>query len=236
MPSTEPPRGIPMEPPFERLVACLERALAGPLPGFAAQSLLAPRPRPGWPGKTLPEGTRTGATLVLVYPLEGRAHVLLTLRGDRLLDHPGQVSLPGGAIERGETPERAALREGHEEVGLDPAEVRLLGRLTELFVPVSRFLLYPCVGVTPCRPRLRAAPGEVSRLIETDLVQLADPSMLGLEHRRLGGRPVEIPYLRVGDARIWGATAMILAELLAIIGLTPRPHEAPGRGSPRAAN
>ena len=80
---------------------------------------MAPRPRVGWQAGVIPEGARTAAALLLLYPIGDRAHVCLTRRAGSLGTHAGQISLPGGTVDDGETIERAALREAHEEIGLD---------------------------------------------------------------------------------------------------------------------
>src|SRR6185503_14229966 len=112
---------------------------------------MAPAPRLGWDPLQFPEGARDGAALLLVYPTFAEAtvgrphddtlHIALTVRGTGLRNHTGQVSLPGGRVEEGETLEAAALREATEEIGVDPSTVELLGRLTPLHIPVSGFLL-----------------------------------------------------------------------------------------------
>jgi 8-oxo-dGTP pyrophosphatase MutT (NUDIX family) len=89
---------------------------------------------------------RPAAALLLIYPHEDVWHVPLTVRGSGLRHHTGQVSLPGGRLDAGESIEQAALREAHEEVGVRPSEVEVLGRLTSLPVFVSGHMLHPVVG------------------------------------------------------------------------------------------
>src|SRR5262245_53453169 len=115
---------------FEELIERLHPSAFEYLPGPAAQAALAPRPRPSWDPGHVPEDARRAAALALLYPRAGEAVLLLTVRGAGLPRHGGQVSLPGGAIEGGETPEEAALREAFEEVGLDGRIVTVRGRLT----------------------------------------------------------------------------------------------------------
>src|SRR5688572_24582451 len=118
----------------------LQTALASELPGLRAQETLAPRPRAGWRAGHFPETARAAAVLLLmVQDGEGGAYVVLTRRAESLAKHAGQIALPGGAVDPGETIEAAALREAHEEIDLDPAQVRILGPLTKLHVPVSGF-------------------------------------------------------------------------------------------------
>src|SRR5207248_11030681 len=99
-----------------------------------------------WPAGFNPARIRHAAGLLLVFPVNDVPFVVLTLRADHLGRHGGQVSLPGGVIEPGETFEQAALREAHEEVGLSAADVRVLGALTPLDIPVTGFRLHPIVA------------------------------------------------------------------------------------------
>jgi 8-oxo-dGTP pyrophosphatase MutT (NUDIX family) len=198
----------------------IRERLARPLPGLDAQLRMAPRPRPGWNPRHLPDGLRDAAGLVVLYPHDDVLHLALTLRGSALRHHTGQVSLPGGRVDDGESIEAAALREAEEEVGLPPAAVEVLGRLTPLHIPVSGHLLHPVVGVTTARPRFRVAEAEVERLIEVPLARLRAPDVVAWDQRRRERPPtvlMDVPYFDVGGVRVWGATAMILAEFLAVI-------------------
>jgi 8-oxo-dGTP pyrophosphatase MutT (NUDIX family) len=196
----------------------LRRRLSAPLPGLDAQLRMAPNPRPNWDPQASP--LRAAAGLVLLYPYEHRWWLPLTLRASTLPHHTGQVSLPGGRLNAGESIEGAALREAFEEVGLPAAEVEVLGRLTPLPIPVSGHLLHPVVGVVARRPSFTIAPDEVERLIETPLQHLQRPDTVKWEQRarlRPPGGLMDVPYFDVDGARVWGATAMILAELLALL-------------------
>jgi 8-oxo-dGTP pyrophosphatase MutT (NUDIX family) len=203
------------------LVARLRDALAGPLPGLDAQLRMAPSPRIGWDPLKFPEGAHDGAALLLVYPHDTTLHVALTVRGAGLRNHTGQVSLPGGRVDPGEAIEAAALREAQEEIGVDPSSVELLGRLTPLHIPVSGFLLYPVVGFTSTRPAFRRAEWEVARIIEAPVALLSDPAAVKREVRQrlVKGHTidVDVPYFDIDGEKVWGATAMVLAEFCAIL-------------------
>jgi 8-oxo-dGTP pyrophosphatase MutT (NUDIX family) len=194
-------------------------ARLGALPGLDAQRRMAPVPRHGWTPGLWPEGTRPAAALLALFPQGDEAAFLLTKRSSALPQHRGQVSLPGGAVDPGESIEAAALREAHEEVGLDPAAVTLVGALTPMHIPVSGFLLHPVVGTLAGRPETVPAPHEVSRIIEVRVADLLDPA----RHRRLtrvrDGIEFDMPFFDLDGEQVWGATAMVLAEFAAVLGV-----------------
>ena len=203
-----------------QLTARICSALQAPLPGLEAQLRLAPRPRVGWDPYQVPDGLRDAAALVLLYPVDDEPHVLLTVRG-ALRHHTGQVSFPGGAVDAGETLEHAAVREAVEEVGVVASDIQVLGRLTSLHIPVSGFLLHPVVAAADVRPRFMAAPEEVARLLEVPLALLEDEDTIRYERRTFERQnrlvDVEVPFFDVHGEKVWGATAMVIAEFLALI-------------------
>jgi 8-oxo-dGTP pyrophosphatase MutT (NUDIX family) len=204
---------------FDETLKLLANARSAPLPGPAAQASMAPRPRRFWVPGVVPEGMRKAAGLVLIYPKNGDAMLLLTVRSAHLHHHRGQVSLPGGAVEADERIEDAALREAEEEVGLTREAVVLALPLTPLHVPVSGYVLYPVVATTALLPNLRANGTEVERIVEVPLSELADGSGFGVERREREGSAIEVPYFDLGGVKLWGATAMVVAELLAVLGV-----------------
>jgi 8-oxo-dGTP pyrophosphatase MutT (NUDIX family) len=192
-----------------------------PLPGVDAQLRMAPRPRVGWDPLKFPDGARDGAALLLVYPHDETLLLALTVRGSGLRNHTGQVSLPGGRVEHGESFEQAALREAEEEVGVAPRMVEVVGRLTPLHIPVSGYLLHPVIGFTTMRPAFQRAEWEVARIIEAPLSLLSDPRVVKREMRTrtVNGQTidVDVPYFDIDGEKVWGATAMVLSEFRALV-------------------
>jgi 8-oxo-dGTP pyrophosphatase MutT (NUDIX family) len=165
----------------------------------------------------LPTEARPAAALVLLFPRDGDVRLLLTVRSSNLPNHAGQVSLPGGAVEPGETFEAAALREASEEVGVPPEHVRVLGQLTPLHIPVSGYLLHPVVGVCDVIPPLRIADGEVEQVLEPRLDDLLDPACVQRRQHLRDQWFQDVPFFAVNDLQVWGATAMVLSEFLAVV-------------------
>lgn len=228
--------GVSVKPtsPSLSLPAIVERLrgrLAEPLPGLEAQLVMAPRPRTGRRVVEVPAQARKAAALLLLYPLDAEAHIALTVRAAHLPKHAGQVSLPGGALEPGETVEATALREASEEVGIEISAVHVLGHLTPLHIPVSGFVLHPVVAVADHQPSFVPSAHEVARVINVSLLALSDPSAVRLRNNLHDSRHYEVPYFAIDGETVWGATAMVLSEFLTLIGsppqrpMDPTPHD-----------
>src|SRR5215831_1729348 len=208
---------------FSTLADDLLSALAKPLPGRDAHAVMSPQPRRAWPRGVSPDDVRHAAGLVLVFPdARDRAQLVLTVRASTLGRHGGQVSLPGGVVEPGESYPHAALREAHEEIALDTSLVRIAGSLTPIDIPVSGFRLHPIVGIADRRPALSPADGEVERILEVPIDMLTAPGCVTDTTRERDGRRVVVPAFCVAGEEIWGATAMVLAEFLSLVGWTQR--------------
>jgi 8-oxo-dGTP pyrophosphatase MutT (NUDIX family) len=200
-----------------QLESFLRDRLASPLPGADAQRRFAPRPpHKGWSPDLVPDTARKAGALILLYPGTTGPSLPLTLRRHDLPQHAGQISLPGGAIDPGEHPEDAALREAQEEIGIDPDKVRIVGALSSFFVIVSNFVVYPYVGVVDERPRFEPEVREVAEIVEAPVRELFDPAQRGWDRRPRGNIIVDLPYLHAGGHLVWGATAMILGEFGAL--------------------
>jgi 8-oxo-dGTP pyrophosphatase MutT (NUDIX family) len=212
---------------WSRTVEVLEEILAGDLPGAAAQEAMAPSPRPGWKAGSFPAGCRDAAVLVLVYPMDGRPTFVLTKRTTTVDHHRGQVSFPGGAFDDGEDAVACAIRETEEELGLTLPDLRVLGRLSDLHVPVSGFRVTPVVAALGYRPEFRPGPEEVASVHEIPLTDLLDLSLIRFdrEHDDAGSGWMDIPWFDFDGQMVWGATAIMLGELRAVLEEAVRREE-----------
>lgn len=201
----------------------IERALSRPLPGLPALVRMSPIPRPLFP-PTPSHRPREGGVLVLLYP-HGPArelHLVLTRRTDTLVAHSGQISFPGGRVDPGDlSTAHTALREACEEIGVCQAELRVLGDLTPLYIPPSDFRIYPHVAYAPRRPHFAPQPDEVAEILEVPVAHFLDDANTDLEIWTLNGQPRQIPFYRVAGHKVWGATAMVLAEFSEALRAAP---------------
>lgn len=178
------------------------------------------RPAP-FPSEMTPG--RPAAVLVLLYPDDaGDARLVLierpTADGHH---HSGEVSFPGGKAEPDDADaEATALREAHEEVGLDPAEagLRVVGRLDRLWIPVSDFAVTPVVALAEHRPRLHPSPAEVAAIVEPPLARFLPGAPIAMVDRTVSGWPLRYGHYELDGLSVWGATARVLSQLGAVIG------------------
>jgi 8-oxo-dGTP pyrophosphatase MutT (NUDIX family) len=200
------------------LPAVLSERLKQPLPGAMAQAGFQPELSYGRHFGPAPSSARPAAVLVLLYPFQDAWHIPLTLRPAHFATHAGQISLPGGLIEPGERSQDAALRELREELGTTTRSLELVGELSPINVFVSNYLVIPWVAVARCHPDWDPNPTEVAEVLEVPLAHLLEPAARGLHTREVDGVRFAAPCFIWARHRIWGATCMILAELLAIMG------------------
>ena len=129
-------------------------------------------------------------------------------------NHPGQIALPGGAMEKNENLMDTALREAFEEVGIKPEDVKIIGQLTPIPVPVSGYLIYPFVGIIDYEPEWVINEDEVEELFILKMSELISSDNGYTEMRNLRGNQVEVPIFKVMNKTVWGATAAVLSELI----------------------
>ncbi len=160
---------------------------------------------------------RQAAVLVALYPRDGTWHVPLMLRPAHMVDHAGQVSLPGGTIEPGESSQEAALREFSEELGVGTEGLEVLGQLSPLYLFASNYQITPWVAALDRLPAWVPSQREVARLLEVPVAHLLDGGNTGHVDRRQRGLGFRAPCFLWDSERIWGATSMVLAELVALL-------------------
>jgi 8-oxo-dGTP pyrophosphatase MutT (NUDIX family) len=178
-----------------------------------------------------PFGRIAAAVLIPLFEEDGEARVILTRRADHLRSHRGEVSFPGGRIDADETPLTAALREAHEEIELDTTDAEVLGRLAPLATLSSSSSITPFVAVLPARPEVQANPAEVDHVFDVALADLLADGVFREERWDIPtvGEDRPVYFFELADDLIWGATARILHELLALVVTerTGRPVPAP---------
>lgn len=205
---------------FDSVVEQLRRRLSfGDLPGPVAHEPLRATPvgelRPVFEHKSPP---KPGSVLILLYPDKGEIKFPLTKRPEYLGAHSGQVSLPGGKAEPGETAIETALREGEEEIGIRGSDIEVIGTLSNFFVIPSNFLVTPVVGIQHAKPLFTPDPIEVVRVLEGTLSGLLREDAVAV--REITAARVyrlNAPHFLIEDEVVWGATAMMLNELRMVV-------------------
>lgn len=203
-----------------KLIQNIKERLSLPLPGSSVQLKMAHDIR--YISRPTPEDARVACVLALLYPKQGEWHTVLILRkssnkNDR---HKGQVSFPGGQLEASDASlEAGALREAEEEVGVKINQVEILGRLTELYIPVSNFLVHPFVGFTTSLPDFKPQLSEVQEILQIPLAKLTDPNSVAQTDIKIAQNLTlkRVPYFNLNNKVVWGATAMMLNEFLEVI-------------------
>lgn len=211
---------LPSDP--TRVADALRRRLRQPLPGLDAQMQMSPPVR----GRdvVVPAHARQSAVLILLYPHEGTWWMPFMRRTADGRVHSGQVCFPGGRRDATDPDFTfTALREADEELGIPQREVEILGALTELYIPPSNSLVFPRLGMLPAPPAFRPEPGEVAEVIEVPVSQLFEPHRRAIHQVEVHqGWQIEAPgYTFHTSCLVWGGTAMMLAELAAILQDTP---------------
>lgn len=173
------------------------------------------RPKAGDVESLDPEAKK-GAVLALIYPKGNVPHIILMLRNAYEGAHSNQVSFPGGRLEvSDEGLLHTALREAEEEVGIDPAQVEVLGELSKIYIPPSRFLVSPFIGFSRSRPDFKPDPVEVAEIIETPLESILTEDRIKRKpiYVQVVNSELDVKYFDLEGHVVWGATAMILSEI-----------------------
>ncbi len=212
---------------YEEISKCLLALDFSKLPGISAQLNMAP-PHRLEELLSRGEGKRAvrSAVLLLIYPTkESKAGLVFIQRPQYDGAHSGQISLPGGRFEPSDSSlEYTALRESYEEIGVPPDKVEVVGKLTDLFIPPSNFLVSPYIGIIAERPDFVIDKNEVEHIIEVDLEVFFNPQYCVTKELHLRhGYSIKTPCYVINGYTIWGATAMIIAEFVSMLRRRVRP-------------
>lgn len=200
-------------------VTTLKTELQKVLPGTYVQWQMASSDRmlkkfPKVPGKD----ARVAAVLILLFPVNGSIYTVFMQRPDYDGVHGGQISFPGGKQEPSdENIIKTAMREANEETGVDTSRISVIGKLTPLFIPVSNMIVTPVVGWTKEKPVFKHHAEEVVFLFDASIKKFLDPAIIKIKPMQIRGEMIEVKYFDYEGKIIWGATAMILKELLTIL-------------------
>lgn len=203
---------------FLTLINKLEKGLQQPLPGREGQIIMAPDPFEEERFELYSMHARKAAVLILIYPGLSGSRIPFIKRQVYVGAHSGQVSLPGGKWEETDIDlETTALRETEEELGVEANRINIMGELTQLYIPPSNILVKPFVAFIENEPVFKPDPREVARLISCDFSSLLDYKIRKEKLLELkGGSKINAPYFAICNEMVWGATAMILSELLSV--------------------
>lgn len=162
------------------------------------------------------DGFVRSAVLLPLFHIDQCEHLLFTKRTETLEKHKGQISFPGGRQDEGESLLECALRETREEVGIQPEDIQILGRLDEIWTPTG-YLITPFVGAIPYPYSFTVSEAEIERLIIVPLRELLDPAIYEETEIHHRGRRATVPYYNWRDQIIWGATGRILRQFLSLV-------------------
>ena len=192
----------------------LSKRLTEELPGKTAQIEAIPYRKTDY-GTFNIDSARKSGVLILFYLKENTPHIALIQRPIYEGTHSGQIALPGGKVEETDRDIfHTALREANEEIGIIMDDVEVLGKLTNMYIPVSNFMVTPVIGIVDYSPDFIPDQREVAEIIDLKISNLTEIEQLSINKVRLtNGLKMEVPTFELNDKIVWGATAVILNEL-----------------------
>lgn len=204
---------------LDSILEFLPRRLLVEKPGLAAQLRFSPHPPPSsLTYQEVQNNCLKAAVLILIYQKDRTPHLVFIHRTDLGQHHQNQISFLGGGQQAEESIEQTALREAREELGVDTEKIIIAGQLTPLYIQPSNYCVFPVVAISLNQPNFKPNPREVAAVIEVPLSHLLDDKNISCETWLLRGRHVQVPFYQYEEHKIWGATAMILCELLELLG------------------
>lgn len=193
----------------------IKKALSQTLPGSASHQKMLPVNRKLVANSDEQIRLKHSSVLLLLFIENNELNACLIKRPKHMKHHAGQIALPGGRIEKGETALETALRETWEEVGITSEQIKILGSLSTLYVQVSRFQIHPFVGWLEKKPEFVINKNEVEKTISFPLKNMQN-AVEEVELKTILGK-LKVPCFQFEGEIIWGATAMILSEFYDII-------------------
>jgi len=187
------------------------------LPGKDSQLKMGIKSKPLYNFTNKEEDAKPSAVLILLHEHHSEICFFLTERTHTVEHHRGQISLPGGTQEPGETLWETALRETNEEIGVRTNEIKCLGALSPLFVIVTGFMIYPFIGMSHSKLEITPEPNEVETVFPVAVNDFIDDKNMKIENRNIRGFDVNVPYFHFNNYKVWGATSMILSEFKTIL-------------------
>ncbi len=197
---------------FDLTIDTLEKRLREPLPGVVSHRKYMHRGRLT-NDLEVPDNVKNSAVLILLYPWMSQAYFPLILRPPYDGQHGGQMALPGGKAELSdENLVRTALREAQEEIGIKAIDVKVLGELTDVYIPVSNYIVHPVIGYMNYKPEFYPDTREVDRIYHTDVEDIIRGGEIINREILIGNQHILVPGFEVQDSWVWGATSLILSE------------------------
>ncbi len=208
---------LPFMNDYAKVVSTIENRLKTQLPGLTAQLRMALSFRGDF--SPYPNAvTRNSAVLIIIYSNNGKAESILIKRTTYNGAHSGQISFPGGKQDDyDKSLTDTAIREAYEEIGINPDDVKILGSLTPLYIPVSNHMVLPVLGTITELGKLKTNSKEVEYAIKFPLEVLTNPKTVSVKTLYINGKEIVAPYFNIQNEMVWGATAMIISELAEII-------------------
>ena len=202
---------------FQRFITQLEITITNDLPGEESQQKMRVNYDQFIELPFSKNNSTPAAVLILLYLEDNEIYFFLTKRTDKLKNHKGQISLPGGTQEGNEKLIDTALRETQEEIGINKNSISIIGTMTPLFVPITGFMIYPFIGYSLNKPNPKPDPVEVAAIFSVNISDLLNKENRTIEQRSIDGYDVQVPYFKLNDYQVWGATSMILSEFRDLI-------------------
>ena len=202
---------------FQHFITQLEITITNYLPGEESQQKMRVNYDQSIELPFSKNNSTASAVLILLYLEDNEIRFFLTKRSNELEHHKGQISLPGGTQEENEELTHTALRETQEEIGINKTSISIIGSMTPLFVPVTGFMIHPFIGYSSNKLEPTPDPSEVEAIFSVNISDLLNETNQTIEKRNIRGYDVEVPYFKLNNYEVWGATSMILSEFRDLI-------------------